>query len=119
MKYIKLFESYDIKDIYSWWSGIKVSEDDEYYIINLDAYLNNKIIQLNNGLKSITVSFYCNNHDRYEQLKIKNIEYNETYGKLLFYGEYRPGRKDAGHVVEISKPIKISKDRLTTDKYNL
>ena len=123
MKYIKLFEGfhdgiYDIKDIYSWWAEIIVTEDDEYYIIDLEnEYLTNKIFQLNNGLRDKTVNFYCENNNKYEQLKVKSVEYNETYGKLIFKCDSKPN--NTVHVVDITKPIKISKLLIATDKYNL
>ena len=63
MKYIKKYENqklYDIDSIYSWWTGIKVSEDGDYYYLDLsDVYLANKRIQLTEGLRDNLVTFYC------------------------------------------------------------
>jgi len=123
MKHIKLFETfsdgiYNIEDIYSWWIDIMVTEDEEYYIIDLeDEYLTNKIFQLNSGLRGKTVNFYCENHKKHDQLKIASVEYNETYGKLIFKCESKPN--NTVHVVDITKPIKISKLHTEIDKYNL
>ena len=114
MKHIKSFESYNIEDIYSWWSGIKVSEDSEYYIIDLEnVYLTNKTTQLNKGLKNKTVNFYCKYDKKYKQLKITRVEYT-TNNILVFKCE-----DNTIHIVDTTKPIKISKLHITSDKYNL
>ena len=125
MKHIKLFEGfndgiYDIKDIYSWWSGIDVEENDEWYIIDLDIYLTNLIIPLRQGLKDKTVNFYCTSHKKYEQFKIKNVDYSKyTNYNLVFFVDSTPNV----HIVDIKKPIKISKIHILygteIDKYNL
>lgn len=121
MKYLRLFEGfdnsiYDIKDIYSWWSGIDVEENDEWYIINLDIYLKNKIIQLNHGLKDKTVYFYCKYDKKYELLKIKSVDYLTDNG-LIFKCEDIPN--NTIHIVDTTKPIKISKTHIEINKYNL
>ena len=117
MKHIKLFEGfddgiYDVKDIYSWWAEINVTEDDEYYIIDLkNEWLTNKIIQLNHGLKGKLIHFKCKNHIKIETLKIKRIEY---INDLIFHtidGDT--------HSVDLKYPIKISKLDIAIDKYNL
>lgn len=135
MKHIKNYEGfsdgiYDIKDIYSWWAGINVTEDEDYYILNLEnEYLTNSIIQLKNGLRNKVVEFYCKYHEKYEQLKIKNVEYNDRSkdkrysGELIFTTELIPSAgifsNNTVHVINRTKPIKISKIHIETDKYNL
>lgn len=127
MKHIKLFEGfadgiYDVKDIYSWWAEINVTEDDEYYIIDLEnEYLTNKIIQLRNGLRNKVVKFYSKYQKKSEILKIKTVEYNETYGELIFKTESIPNSVSPNdiHIVDTTKPIKISKLHIAADKYNL
>ncbi len=123
MKHLKLFETYDeynIDDIYNWWSGIKVSEDDTYYIIDLtDTYLTNKIIQLNSALKNKIVKFYCKNNMKYEEIKIHNVRLSAN-NELLFSSPYLYGdRNNYLYAVDLSRLIKISKLHIAANKYNL
>jgi hypothetical protein len=113
MKHIMTFEMFSIEEIYNWWLGIKVSEDDNYYILDLNnVYLSNKIIQLNSGLKNKVVSFYCDNHMEKHELKIKRIEIHDK--KLIFHTY-----DSDTHITDTARPIKISKIYINTDKYNL
>jgi len=123
MKHLKTFESskllqnllfnYTIDDIYHWWSGINVTENDDYYILDLsNIYLTNKIIQLNSGLKDKTINFYCKNHIVNHELKLERAE--RVGNELIFHTVDHDT-----HSVNINKPIKISKIQINVDKYNL
>jgi hypothetical protein len=120
MKYIKKYEydsTYDINDINDWWTGIKITEDDDYYIIDLNSvYLTNKKIQLDKGLKNKTVKFYCRNHMKYEELNVKNV--NSYEEELIFKTSSENGPNDI-HSVDTTKPIMISKLQININKYNI
>lgn len=121
MKYIKKYEDYNIGGISNWWSGIDTREDDDYYYIDLSStYLTNKIIQLQNGLRDKKVSFYCKNHMKYEEKKVKNVEYSDN--DLIFKTQSDTemfAKPNDVHIIDINKPIKISKLAVNIEKYNL
>ena len=116
-------EEYPIDQIYSWWTGINVTEDDDYYILDLTkAWLTNKRIQLRNGLKGNVVRFYCINHMKYEELEVYNVEIEGDWEKLLILKsgpDWAIDTKDNVHVVDLAKLIKISKFHINKDKFNL
>lgn len=118
----KIFESnYELDNIYNWWSGIKVTEDDEYYYLYLkDEYLSNKRIQLNNGLRDQLVLFYCPEIFNEVEIIVNYVMTNNN--EIIIYGKNNK-RNDNKHSpiygVDISKPIKISKVYSNLKKYNL
>lgn len=114
MKYIKLFEDvdYSIDNIKNWWNGINVIDLDDRYVIDLDIYLANKIIQLNNGLHNMTVNFYCLNHMVNHEVKIRHVMYwsNELRFKTF---------DGVVHIVDTKREISIPKIWIDVKKYNL
>lgn len=113
-----MFEDYNINDIYNWWSGIKIHETPDYYIIQLkNVYLTNKIMQLQKGLKGKVVRFFSKDEKKYIEDKIENVElsnFNELFFKIK-------GIKNQNitHTVETHFSIEISKLYIEQDKFNL
>lgn len=114
MKYIKAYEDvdYSIDNIKNWWKGINVIELDDRYVIDLDIYLENKIIQLSKGLHDKTVNFYCLNHMINHEEKIRYVIYSDD--NLIF-----KTFDNNIHVVDTKREISISKFWLDVKKYNL
>jgi len=122
MKYIKKYENqklYDIDNIYSWWTGIKVSEDDDYYYLDLnDIYLSNKRIQLTKGLRDNLVNFYCPELMKYVDVVVFGVMTDSS--NIAIVGKFQcDNKQNEKFGVNLGEPIKISKVYAEAKKYNL
>lgn len=119
MKYIKLYEFTSLKYQIDKISYVDlISEDDEYYTIQVNSgnrLTINMSTQLNWIFKDNYIKFYCKNHEEYEEFKVKgtNIIRNENRFIVYSFDDFN------SHIVDLDKPIKISKILSDAEKYNL
>jgi rRNA processing protein Gar1 len=123
MKYINKFEDYTIDEIFNWWSGIRIYDTDDYYMIGLnDMYLRNKIIQLKSGLIGKVVKFFSKEYNSFIEAKIENVELNsnDSYINDELYFKVKGNKNQNNiHVVDTEYAIGISKLHVMANKYNL
>jgi len=82
---------------------LKFLKNEYYYIIDLNnIFLPNKMFQLDKGLKNVVVNFYSKNGMKYIESRLKKVDL--ISGGLIFHET-----NSNIHVVDITKPIKISK----------
>lgn len=123
MKYIKLYEFTSLEYQINKLSYVDlISEDDEYYTIQISSgwmssnrLTINMASQLNWIFKNNYVNFYCENHLEYEEFKVRGTDLIKSKNKLVCYSfaDFNP------HIIDLNKPIKISKILIDADKYNL
>ena len=88
MKHIKLYEFTSLKYQIEKISYVDlISEDDEYYTIQVNS--GNKLTvnmqsQLNWIFKNNYITFYCKNHEKYEEFKVRGSDLIRSENKLVF-----------------------------------